>query len=792
MIAAQADVAADATRASWRLLEMPDLWGVALSILPIIAVVSALGYWRESLPRPARITLISLRFLSLALLLTVLFRPVKVQHQENVEPAEVMVLVDDSASMRRRDAYAGDSATRTALQRFAQTDLEETSRLDLARAGLQQELLPLLERGAYKARTFRFDDGFAPLADLESAQAKGHATHLGDAIASALASHSGRHVTDVVVISDGRSNGGVSPLDAASRSAAAGIPIHTVVVGDTRPEKNLIIELVEAPTSVLEGDEVALSVRVSSRGTTEATGQIVLEELPSTASGEGLRTIATEEVTLSEAGERVVLVAPPSTSSFSTTERRFRLSVDPLPEETLLDDNSVEVSVRISTEKIRGLYVDGYPRYEYRFLHRMLLRADERIQVQVYLMSATPDFRQEATDGVESLKRVPTDRKELLDNYDVIILGDVNPYSISPDPTKGEEFVASLFEFVERGGGLCLISGEYDNPKSIAGTELAKLLPVVLDTTGALAFESDTQVKYKPQLEEPNNPHEIVRLHPDLDINRKLWEEPGGLDGLYWYYPVVDVKPGSQVLLRHPVAANSHGRYPLVTLGYYPSGRTMFLSIDSTWRWRRRYVDRYHGRFWRNAIRWLALGRLKGSDRRFGLEPMRNVYSIDERGMLEARVLDEDYRPSEAGKQEAFFQGPDGPPSKLELTAIEGRAGIFRGSFDAERPGLYRAWLEDGGMRVASTEIEIVLPSRENADPSPDPQTLASIASLSGGRTVPLREIASLAAEFPGDEERREPISSQLKDAWDNWWTLIAALLILSVEWVLRKRYELI
>ncbi len=40
--------------------------------------------------------------------------------------------------------------------------------------------------------------------------------------------------------------------NAAQSAGAAGIPVHTLVVGDTRPEKNAIVELVEAPTDALE------------------------------------------------------------------------------------------------------------------------------------------------------------------------------------------------------------------------------------------------------------------------------------------------------------------------------------------------------------------------------------------------------------------------------------------------------------------------------------------------------------------------------------------------------------
>ena len=130
--------------------------------------------------------------------------------------------------------------------------------------------------------------------------------------------------------------------------------------------------------------------------------------------------------------------------------------------------------------------------------------------------------------------------------------------------------------------------------------------------------------------------------------------------------------------------------------------------------------------------------------------------------------------------------------TELKLNLIPDRPGLYRASFDVERPGLYSAWLESNGQRSASTEFEVSLPSRENADPSPDPETLRAISSLTNGRATDLAHVGALAVEFPGHEERREPISSELEDAWDNWGTLLLALSLLSLEWILRKRWELV
>ncbi len=790
-----AGAATEALSKTWRLLDAPPTWVIVFLLVPGAVLVASLAYFREDLGRRTRLVLVGLRLLTLLLLLAVLMRPVRVEQQENVEPAKVLVLLDDSASMSRHDAYSGDAAQREAVQRLAGKPPGEASRFDLARRALNTLRAELEGRG-YQTELYRFDERLAKLSDPEAAQARGRGTHPGDALLAALGAHRGENVTDVVLISDGRATGGRDLLEAAGTARAAGTPVHTLVVGDTRPERNMVLELVEAPSSVLEGDQVSIAVRVRAQGTSDIDEvEVVLEELPPEGRRGEPRTVTSEAAHPSEVGDRVVLVAPGSESGLDQSERRFRVSVAPLPDERMTDDNALDVVVHVTRQRIRVLYVDGYPRYEYRFLKDLLLRADERIQAQIFLMSATSDFPQESTSGIDRLTRVPTDRRELLDNYDVVILGDVNPYAVAPDPAQGEAFVQALIEFVKRGGGLAVIAGEYENPRALVGTDFAKLLPVELETGGHLSLDLDTTVERRPLLEHPAAPHEIVRLHEELALNRELWEEPTGLRGYYWYFPVAKAKPGAQVLLRNPEPNPDHdgARDPLLVIGHYPSGRTLFLATDDmTWRWRYRYIHRYHERFWRNAIRWLALGRLRSGDRRYGLEPLRTRYGLDERISLEARVLDEDYRPSSEEDQSIWIQGPEAPPEELSLGGIEGRPGVFRGTFLPQRPGVYRAWIERDGERVATTEVEVVLPSRETADPAPDPAALRSVASLTGGRAAPVTGVQGLLEEFPGGEERREPISSQLEDVWDSLTTLLVALGLLSVEWILRKRRELV
>ncbi len=778
---------------SFRLQEAPQAWIIVLLIVPALFGVAWFSYRKELISSRARLTLSLLRFGALLILSLVLCRPVMIERREEVYPAEVVVLVDDSASMQRSEAYNGDAEVRASVSKLTERQDSEVMRLELARLSLDKTLLPELHARGYETRLYRFSDTAIPMLSTEELTGAGHSTHLGDSLNQVLASHRGRSTTDVIIASDGRSNGGTPALDAARTASSSGLPIHTLVLGDTRPELNAVVELVEAPQSALEGDELAITVRVTGRGTSDDRVQVVLLEYVDESGG--TRLIAEEDVTLSERGERVVLVAPPGRAIFGTEKRRFRVEIPPLEGETLLDDNEREISVPVSPEKIRVLYVEGYPRWEYRRLALDLLkRADENIDFQCFLLSATPDFPQESSEGLPALTEIPTDRRTLLDNYDVIILGDINPSEVSPDPQRAQEFVESLREFVKGGGGLLFQAGEFDNPRTfVLDNTLRELLPVSLDATTVHGFEGDTNTAFHPTLEDPGNPHEIVRLHADTAVNRALWEDEGGLAGFFWYSPVTRAKPGAQVLLRHPTeTATNQERYPLLVAGYYPAGRTLFMGIDSTWRWYWRYGKRYHERYWRNAIRWLALGRLKSGDRRYRIEVPRNSFNLDERITVEARALDEDYRPSERLKLDGVWTGPSGEEHEITMAVVAGRPGLYRASFQPERPGPHQTHIEVDGKSVSSTEFEVVLPSRENTNPAPDPETLAALSTLTGGAATNISNLSVLLDEFPGGEERREPISSQLRDAWDNWATMLAALALLSIEWILRKRFEMV
>ncbi|MFN0206095.1 MAG: VWA domain-containing protein [Planctomycetota bacterium] len=785
----------------------PPLWVVFLVIIPalLILVAGAYGFERGA-PRRDVTKLAILRFIALGCLLAILFRPALETFQYRTQRTIVPVLIDDSASMRRSDSYTNDTDRNQLIKALGMPSGDSAAnhtRASLAARAVTTKLEPALKDLGYDVRLYRFSDEVAPITSANEIEGRGDRTRIGDALFHVLEDHRGR-ATPMILISDGRNTDGRDPREAARFAAVEGMSIFTVGVGDPSAPSNLSVEIVEAPDVALENDEVVVTVRVNAAGIDSAIIPVLL--VAEDGEGGEIETLTNAEATFTSGSgpSRVTLRFTPR----QIGELRIAVKVPPRSDEALVDDNIVRRTIQVKPEKIRVLYIEGNARWEYRYLKNTLLRADKNLIVHCFLTSAGRDFVQETTKGQTPLLDLPSDRQMLLENYDVVIFGDVPPDRLGPTRDDRDRFLEALRDFVRRGGGFLMIAGEYDSPRSYAGTPIQELLPIELaGPEDEALLPREQKEEFFPKLENPTNPHDLVRLIENPDDNRRLWEEPNGLRGQFWFCPVKKSKPGAEVLLRHPEFKNRYGNIILAATTFVPEGRSMFLGFDSTWRWRYVYGDRYFEQFWRRSIRYLALNRLKSGDRRYSLAVERNVFELNDRAALEARVLDDSFQPSRNANQAAFVRAlRSGKVTPVPLEPAPGEPGTFRSAFVVNEEGRYEAWITrddtEGGKRVASVEFESRLPDRENREPMLDAATLRAIASISAGDSLskksntdhyfPLAKIDEVAARFPGGGAQKFPEPSEFRDLWDQWWTLLILVAALAAEWALRKRSQLI
>ena len=239
------------------------------------------------------------------------------------------------------------------------------------------------------------------------------------------------------------------------------------------------------------------------------------------------------------------------------------------------DDNARTSPVSVLDAKVSVLYVDGYPRWEYRYLKNEMIR-DRSMEISCLLASADASFLQEGTKSLPSSSRTaqghfPDTLPELLE-YDCIVIGDVDPRYFSDSQLQ------LISDFVSRGGGLYMIAGPLHAPQQYRNTAIEPLLPVTLGKVEGTDPGTPITDGFRPVLTKAGNNTSIFRFLPDrLQNDRYLKDD---LPLIYWYCRGVTAKPSvGEVLAEHPSDIGPDGRKaPILVAGRF-GGRTLFSAI---------------------------------------------------------------------------------------------------------------------------------------------------------------------------------------------------------------------
>ena len=780
---------------TFRFLNLPPSWVLALIIVPATV---AFAWWAYSglkrLEPRTRIVLSTLRWLAVAFSLLLLFQPAFEITTYRKTRNQVHVLIDDSASMARKDRYPAEEQSGS-LQRWAPGDLGEMTRTELVQAVLEGDdgMLPQL-RETHDVRLFRVDRKPTPIRSISEVAARGNRTALGDSLDLHLQAATGGNLDAVILVSDGQSNAGLDPVEVAANYGLRGVPVHTIGVGDPEPPRNAWIIGPPGPKEALREEQVAFDVTLRAEG---LAGEPARVELRGSRDGGPFVPLATANDVLPAAGEATKLRVTHAFTEAGDWTLKFTLA--PQDDESQVDDNEDTRFLRVNDERIRVLFCDDKPRWEYRYVKNALKRVDPSIEMQAILFDASPRFVQEHSADLRPIKDLPRTPKELME-YHVILLGDVPPERISPSEEGRRQWLQMLVDFVEFGGGVGFLFGDAAMPERYRNTLVQDLLPVVLEDPSWLANNRPSREnEFRPVLENPLSPHEILLLQRDPAFNRRLWEQ--GLPGFFVYHPVQRAKPGATVLLRHPTDRNAYGNRPIAVTAPYPRGTTFFLATDETWRWRDPYAELYMDAFWRNVVRHLARGRLERRNDLLELTVDKALCETGDRLRVQLRAHDDELQPKVATEQTVFLQGADDEAQKRILRSVPGEPGLYQGSFTMSDAGAFRFLVfaneNPDDAVLAREDVLVRIPDQELADSSQDADTLRRISEAShaadqSGRYVFLGEAVELVKDLADRKSFETREDTRTRAVWDTGWSLLLVLSALGLEWLLRKRARLI
>jgi hypothetical protein len=265
---------------------------------------------------------------------------------------------------------------------------------------------------------------------------------------------------------------------------------------------------------------------------------------------------------------------------------------------------------------------------------------------------------------------------------------------------------------------------------------------------------------------------------------------------IFWFCQGVQVKPGSgEVYAQHPSVTAPDGRKaPLLVLGRYGAGRTLFSAIDDSWRWRFYTGENVFDTYWIQQFRYLARSKKLGQ-RKLNFQTFRTAYEIGEQVRLSLKILDPQLLSQLPEQIPVEINGAeDGKTVYREnLVRQEGQVDLFLASYTADRIGKFKAKLPPiaGGIDAMEIPFEVNVPRLELNEPQVDRQLLSRLAAETMGKTYELDQAkAHLAADIPS-AAKQIPVEIS-EPLWNKDRALAIFVLLITVEWVLRKSYGML
>jgi uncharacterized membrane protein len=700
-----------------------------------------------------------LQSLLVTLVLILLWQPAfsvaELKSQQNM----IAVLVDDSRSMAIADSGDDKKTTREAAALKALGDDRGVVNRDNGiLAGLQRR---------FQTRVYRLDNGIARVAKVGEMQPTAAATHINDGLKQLAAETADLPVGAVVLLSDGGENGGGVDLDTISALRNRRLPVHTVGFGNPQASHDVEIDDVNVASRAMADSRMKATVSFHQRG--YAGGKTTL------AVREGDKILASKDVALDTDG--AIQTESVFFNAGTAGVKRVQFSLEPLGGEENLANNATARLVSVSGDRRRILYVEGEPRWEYKFIRRA---AEDDHGMQVVSMLRTTEnkiYRQGISDPKELADGFPVKAEDLF-AYDGIIIGSVEAGYFTP---RQQEL---LREFVDkRGGGLLFLGGRFALADGGWGaSSVSELIPTFLPN-GKNTFHRDPATA---QLTNAGAESAVTRLVDDPAKNVERWKK---LPYMMDYQDAGAPKPGATVLAEMNAG---RGKLPLLVTQNYGRGRTAVMATSGTWRWQMSQAlgDPTHDLFWQQLLRWIAAdspGRVVAS------MPVQRLMD-DGHVHLSAMVRDKEYTPAPDARVVAHMVGPEGASALVDMRPVPNNAGSFQTEWTAEKPGSYVAEVTAGrGAEELGRDVltfERTDGVAENFHTEQNRELLEKLSSQTGGRYWKAEELERLPSEISYSEA-----GISVRDTKELWNMPIVFLLLLGLmsgEWMLRRKWGVI
>jgi len=771
-------------------IRQPTVGLVWTTLLLLLVSVSQYLELRSKLAMPKIAMLLSFRTLALILAVPMLFEPVLRFTSRKDPDRPLVMLIDGSGSMSVPDVQNGPTRMQSIAQALA---------------------------GQWKPVTQAFEPRVIPFAmqtpaeidrpqQLASLNADGQATDLAAAVATAL-SKIDRDDAEIVLFSDGNDN---ASADVAAAVRASRRPIHTVLVGSESQQPtalvNVAVDRIDAGDEWTVRSSATIKVNVKSASLAGRVVDVNLAEVDEQGRASGSPQQTKLVLNPSPSGQDVSFDYTPT----RTGVHRMAVWIDPVAGERSTADNKRIFQQLATDARVKLLYVEGRARPEYRELSRALAR-DASIEVATLLRVAGDRFS--AGGGIDGkpVTKLPFTLEQWR-QFDVIILGDLDVSFLNPQQ------LLAIEQAVSEGSGLIMLGGQSSfGPGGYQQTPIEKLLPV--NVGGRESKQEKTE--FVPQITDAGKAHPAMTGLADWFTGKR---DDKGLQTLLGNVVVGAPKQGADVLLVHPVDPPQ----TVLAVQRYGKGRSAAFTADTTYRWylpmRGLGQQSPYTIFWGQLVRWVAGTDVKDRGTKPGVETLvdKSIFALGESVRVRALVRDQKGDATRFAQVSIKLTRATPTPAgedqdkTIPLIPAPARDGMYDATISNLGKGEWTAEVvasKDGAELGKQTiGFSVIPPADEMLKLAADPGTMQKIASETGGYAYTLAQLPQLIdllARKGGPqslvEQRSVPLHNATRSVlammgvyptWAQRFDLPAqtlfVVLLLAVEWVLRRRWQLL
>ena len=700
-----------------------------------------------------RIVLTALRMAALALVVFCLFRPTLVVKAAIPQQNVVAVVMDDSRSMQI-------------------ADWNNKPRAEFLRQELAGTTSPLLKSlsDRFLVRTFRFSSASARVNSVKDLTFGGSQTKIAAALDGVREELAGLPVAGIVLVTDGADTTEGSLTNTLLNLKAEKLPVFTVGVGSSKLPRDIQIDRVSTPRTVLKGASLLVDAVVTQTGYSGQTVTLDVED-------DG-RIVGSQKVQFPSDG------SPASVRIRATASqpgpRVFTFKVAPQPGEVVTQNNQRDALLDVRDERERILYFEGEPRSEMKFINRAVFD-DKNLRIVTLQRTADNKFLRLGVDPSnvdELLGGFPKTRDELF-KFKGLILGSIEAAAFSADQLQ------MIADFVDRrGGGLLMLGGARSfGEGGYGGTPVADALPLVIDPKkGASDPTTFARVKVLPT--RAGQAHAVTQIAGSEEASAARWPE---LPQVTTINEPLSIKPAATVLLNGTDERNR--TLPMLIWQPYGRGKSIAFLPQDSWEWQMHasipLEDMTHENLWRQMLRWLV------ADVPSPVEAGTSTDRVEpgEAVTIEASVVDPTWLDVNDAHVMARVTRPGGSTLDVPLQWTGERDGQYRGTFVSTAPGAYEIAVDAdrAGKPIGSNTayVRAGTGDSEYFDPTMHETPLRRIADDTGGRYYTTANVANLAEDV--SYAGRGVTSVEERELWNMPIILIMLVGLVCAEWGYRR-----